>query len=106
MLDKLVEDFYDNCYATPLGKEELIQFAELVLNDFIKELESNKTTVIWNYGCDAVVFYNKNYDKKSVLTIKESYFGKSNNKSDSIELYGRGAEGADPSDQQDNLADE
>lgn len=106
MLEQLAKDFYNNSYASPPGPNELVEFAKIVLDRFIKDLEENKMTVAWNYGCDSVVFYNKNTDKKSVLTIKEEYFVNTNDKSNSVESYGRRIEGYRVSDQKDNLDDE
>lgn len=106
MLEKLAKDFYNNSYASPPGPNELVQFAKIVLDNFIKDLEENVVTVAWNYGCDSVVFYKKDRDKKSILTIKEDYFVNASDKSNSINTDGRGIEGDRVSDQTNDLDDE
>lgn len=90
MIRQLAEDFYNNCYAMPPGPTELAEFAELVLNKFIKELENNKQTVAWNYGCDSVIFYKRDLESKSLLSIKEEFNVDRDNKGNTTESHGRG----------------
>lgn len=92
MIKQLAKDFYSNLYAMPPGPADLEEFAKLVLNEFIKELENNTTTVAWNYGCDSVIFYKKDLEKKSVVTIKDKFYGDRNDKSNTVEPDGRRAE--------------
>lgn len=73
----------------PPSPHDLAEFAELILNKFIEELEENKQTVAWNYGLDSVVFVNKNTeDYKSLRTIKEEFYVDRDNKSNSTESHG------------------
>lgn len=74
MLKELAKNF--NKEHNNSDVSDLEQFARLVLNKFIEELEQNKTTVVWNYGCDSVIFYSKDTETKSLMTIKEKYVGK------------------------------
>ena len=70
----MAKDFHKEAYALPPGPIELAEFARLVLDRFIKEIEDNKQTVSWNHGCDSVVFYDKDLEKQSIKTIKEKYY--------------------------------
>lgn len=92
MIEQMAKDFYNNLYALPPGHVELVEFAKLVLDKFIQELEDNKQTVAWNYGCDSVVFYNKDYGKESIDTIKEKYYVNEDDQSNSNESDGTGVE--------------
>lgn len=88
MIKQLAKDFYNKLYSMPPGPTDLEEFAELVLNEFIKELENNRTTVAWNYGCDSVVFWNKDLEKKSIVTIKEAFCDDGYDKSNTDECDG------------------
>ena len=101
-LKQLAIDYYNNLYAMPPGEEDLIEFAELVLQTFIEDLEENKTTVAWNYGCDSVIFYNKDYDKKSLKTIEEEYLGNTDDKSNTVEPHGTRVERHNVEDRHDD----
>jgi len=89
MINKLAESYYNNSHPIPLDSDDLVKFAELILNQFIQELENNKQTVAWNYGCDSVIFINRSLnDKSSFNNIKDKYVN-TNNKSNSTKYDGR-----------------
>lgn len=76
MLIKKAEEYHNSMYSFPAGPHDLAKFAEQILKEFIQELEDNQQTVVWNRGCDSVVFINKNFnDRTSLDTIKERYIG-------------------------------
>jgi hypothetical protein len=106
MIKQLAKDFYNKLYSMPPGPTDLEEFAELVLNEFIKELENNRTTVAWNYGCDSVVFWNKDLEKKSIVTIKEAFCGNKHDKSDTTECDGERDTGDRERDQASDILHE
>jgi hypothetical protein len=71
MIKDLADEYFKNLYVMPLHLSDLEIFGNLVLRKFIEDLESSKTTVAWNYGCDSVVFYDDISEIKSkYLTSK------------------------------------
>jgi len=104
MVRDLAKDFYNKLYNLPPSHRDLEDFANLVINKFIEELEQNKTSVVWNYGLDSVVFIDKSVDgKESLRSIKERYLGDENNKSNPIKLHGAGTPGDSERNADDNL---
>ena len=104
MLKQLAKDYFNNMYHMPPNERDFEEFAKVVLNKFIQELEENKTSVVWNYGLDSVVFVSKEIEnKESLQAIKERYFGDENDKSNSTKLYGTGPSGDNEADKTDNL---
>lgn len=84
MIEKLAKQTYDNLLNMPPAERDLKEFAEKVLNEFIKELEANQMTVRWNYNLDSVVFLDKNIDGKlSLQDIKEKFLGSKDKTSNS-----------------------
>jgi len=77
MLDKLAKDTYNKLLSMPPAERDLKEFAELVLKQFIEEVEKNQMAVHWNYSFDSVIFLDKSIDgKKSLKDIKEEYLGR------------------------------
>lgn len=84
MIEKLAKQTYSNLLNMPPAERDLKEFAEKVLNEFIKELEANQMTVRWNYNLDSVVFLDKNVDGKlSLQDIKEKFLGSEDKTSNS-----------------------
>lgn len=82
------KDFYDSLYSTPPSATDLDRFAEELINDFVLKLKRNQIAVQWNYGFESVVF-SDNLDR-----IKEDFFERTNNKSNSNESPGTRASGS------------
>jgi len=73
-LNKQAKQFYSELYAMPPSPVDLVNFAELILNEFVAKLEENAGAVAWNYGCDSVLFINRNIDgRKSLQEIKKEF---------------------------------
>ena len=101
MIKQLAKDYYNNLYTMPLSSVELEEFAKLVLEKFIQDLEDNKQTVAWNYGCDSVIFHNRDLENKSLMTIKEEYIGNKDNQSNTNDTDGRRVERSTTKDKSD-----
>jgi len=84
MLKELAKNYYKNLYSLPPNHTDLELFAQHVLEMFVEKLHENKQTVVWNYGCDSVVFEDK------IDEIKESFLEHENNKGDSDVADGTG----------------
>lgn len=107
MLKDKAEKYYNSLYAMPPCPIDLAEFAEQILNEFIQELESNQMAVAWNYGCDSVIFINKNLDdKKSLESIKEKYLGKRDDQGNTIISDGTRASGHTEGDKEDKVLHE
>jgi hypothetical protein len=84
MLNELSKEFYNKLYNLPPHIKDLEQFATIALNKFIEELVKNQQCVVWNSGCDAVVFVSKGVDgHKSLNQIKEDFLGQASDVRDS-----------------------
>jgi hypothetical protein len=71
MLDSLAKEYHNKLYHLPANATDLKEFAELVLNKFVEELNKNKQGVAWNSGFDGVIFADKSVDgHKSLNQIK------------------------------------
>jgi hypothetical protein len=91
MIKQLAKDYYNKLYAMPPGSAELDEFAKLILNKFIEELNKNKQGVAWNSGFDGVIFVDKTVDgHKSLNQIKEEFLGQASNASNSTVPQGTG----------------
>lgn len=91
MLDKLSKEYYNKLYHLPPNPSDLKEFAELVLNKFVEELNKNKQGIAWNSGFDGVIFTDKSVDgNKSLNQIKEEFLGQASNASDSTLPQGAG----------------
>jgi len=91
MIKDRANEFLREAYSLPLSKNDLERFARQILVDFVKELESKKTTVKWNYGLDEVVFLKKIEELKELYEL-------SDDQSDSDVSHGTGITGSDQGD--------
>lgn len=75
-IEQLAKQTYKSLMNMPPAEKDLQEFAEKVLNEFIRELEQNQMTIHWNYNLDSVIFLDKGVDgKKSLKDIKEKFLG-------------------------------
>lgn len=79
LIKKKVEEYEKNLMVMPPGKYELEEFATQLLTEFIDKLKKEKMTVVWNYGCDEVVFL------EDLELLEEVYIGKRDDQSDNDE---------------------
>ena len=91
MASKRSEEFYKSLISLPPSPHDLDTYSNMILEEFVKELESKKTTVKWNYGLDEVVFLKK------IKELKESY-GIRDDSCDSDEPHGTGTSGHNEKD--------
>lgn len=81
LIKNKASNYFKSQLHQPTSERDLAVFAEQILVEFIKELESKKMTVKWNYGLDEVIFLKK------LEELKESY-GITDDQSDSDESHG------------------
>ena len=75
-IEELAKQTYKSLINMPPAEKDLQQFAEKVLDEFIKELEKNQIAVRWNYNFDSVIFVDRSVDdRKSLQDIKEKFLG-------------------------------
>ena len=58
-IEKIVNEYIENSYHRPFNEIDLLEVATLISENFIKELENNKETVIANYGLMSVYNIDK-----------------------------------------------
>ena len=66
-------NYHRELYHLPANEKDIEEFARLVLNAFIAELEANTKSITWNYGFDTVIF-----DETLQKVKKEFLDGKNN----------------------------
>lgn len=81
-INKQAKKFYDELYTMPPDSKTLANFAKSILNEFVTKLEENAGAVVWNYGCDNVVFVNKSIEgRKSLQEVKKEFMDDISNES-------------------------
>lgn len=100
MIEEKAKEYYKNLWSYPPNERELAEFAEIILKQFIEELEESVSGIAWNYGFDAVIFQSRSLNGKlSLKEMKEKYLER-NDKSNSIESHGAGDKGSSMGDQE------
>lgn len=59
MIKKKAKKYLKGQIHQPTNEKDLEIFAKQVLEEFIEKLEKHKRTVVWNYGLDEVIFFDK-----------------------------------------------
>lgn len=96
MIKTKAKAYSDSLFTHPHELKDLELFAKQLLSEFIKELESEKQTVKWNYGLDEVIFLKK------LEELKESY-GVRDDQSDTIIEHGVRTSGSSAEDKGDDI---
>lgn len=100
MLKELAKEYHKKLYHIPPDTQDIAGFAEVILKQFIEELEEKQQSVVWNMGFGSVVFMDK------INEMKEKYLGKGNNQGNSDEHDGSGTSGDTQTDKNKDLEDE
>ena len=81
MIKEKAQEYFKSQYHQPTNEKDLEAFAKQVLEEFIEKLEKHKRAVVWNYGLDDVIFFDK------LKELKELYEC-GHDQSDSDESHG------------------
>ena len=69
------KNFYNDCYHKPINEKELIEFAEIVLNEFVNKLEKNMTSAVCNGDIYTVLFKDRKLKNiKNLNEIKKEFY--------------------------------
>jgi hypothetical protein len=75
------QNYFKSQYHQPTNEKDLELFAKQVLEEFIEKLEKHKRAVVWNYGLDDVIFFDKLKELKELYECRDD-------QSDSDESHG------------------
>lgn len=81
MIKEKAQEYFKSQYHQPTNEKDLEAFAKQVLEEFIEKLEKYKRAVVWNYGLDEVIFFDKLKELKELYECRDD-------QSDSIKPYG------------------
>ena len=88
MKDK-AKKYLKGLYALPPNEYDLTDFAELILNEFIEELDKNSTSAVCNGRLEGVLYISSNVDgKKSLNQIKKEFLDVRSNEDDKANAIG------------------
>ncbi len=88
-LKERAKNYYNGLWHLPPSDKDLAKFAELILKEFIAELEDNITGVVWNYGFDTVIFKKRSKNgKKTLDQIKEEFLNVRGNAENQVSTNG------------------
>ena len=94
------KNYYKRLWNLPPSNHDLAEFAELILNEFIAELENNTTNVVWNYGFDTVIFKSKSKDgMKPLDQIKKEFLDDRSDAVHTIDSLGARTNRCEPRDE-------
>lgn len=107
MIDEKAAEFYKNMWSYPANNLDLADFAKQILEEFVSDLEKNAYGVVWNYGCDSVIFTHRSLEGRvSLREMKEKYLAKRSNESNSDESHGTGDQGHSVADEKTRMETE
>jgi hypothetical protein len=81
MIKEKAQNYFKVQRHQPTNERDLEIFAKQVLEEFIKGLEKHKRAVVWNYGLDDVIFFDKLKELKELYECRHG-------QSDSDESHG------------------
>lgn len=81
LIKSQASEYFKSQRHQPTNERDLEIFAKQVLEEFIEKLEKNKRAVVWNYGLDEVIFFDKLKELKELYECRHD-------QSDSDESHG------------------
>lgn len=82
-LEEKAKEYYDKQYHTPINEQELVEFARLMLDEFIVKIEANMVGTVCNGPLRSVLFEDRSHDgAKGLNQIKEEFLDVRSNEND------------------------
>ena len=71
MIKEKAQNNFKSQRHQPTNEKDLELFAKQVLEEFIVKLEKHKRAVVWNYGLDDVIFFDKLKELKELYECRD-----------------------------------
>ena len=71
MINNKAKKYYKEMFSQPPSEVDMTSFAKYILKEFIKDLESSKRTVKWNYDVSEVIFLERLKELKEIYDVTD-----------------------------------